>query len=723
MRILEEALTFDDVLLVPAHSNVLPAEVDLSTNLTKKIVLNIPMLSAAMDTVTEAKLAIALAQEGGLGIVHKNMTIDAQAKIISTVKRFESGIIKEPITITKDVSVGDVMALTAKHRISGVPVVENGDDLIGIVTSRDLRFETNLEQPVSEIMTPKDELITVSEGASKGEIKKLLHTNRIEKVLVVNDSFKLRGLITVKDIQKSTDFPNACKDRSALVEAGADAVKVGIGPGSICTTRMVAGVGVPQISAIMNVAEALKGMEIPLIADGGIRFSGDIAKSLAAGANCVMLGAAMADGSSDRYFQESENAADKLVPEGIEGQVPYKGPLSPIIHQLTGGIRSSMGYVGCKDLKEMRNKPEFVRITGADRILILDFGAQYTQLIARRIREVGVYCEIYPWDVSDQDVIDFGAKGIILSGGPESTIAEDAPFAPPAVYELGVPVLDVWMSHGDHVVEIPESFKLMASTSNAPIAGIANEEKQFYGIQFHPELWTPKNIIEDSIEHVREQVGDEEVVLGLSGGVDSSVVAAMLHKAIGKQLTCVFVDTGLLRLNEGDQVMEMFAEHMGVKVIRVDAEQRYLEALEGTIYPDVIESAGSKTGKAHLIKSHHNVGGLPEDMKLGLVEPLRELFKDEVRTIGIELGLPEEMVHRHPFPGPGLVGVTGDGRRYDFVIALRAVETIDFMTARWAHLPYDFLGHVSNRIINEISNVSRVTYDISGKPPATIEWE
>jgi len=465
MRILEEALTFDDVLLVPAHSNVLPAEVDLSTHLTKKIVLNIPMLSAAMDTVTEAKLAIALAQEGGLGIVHKNMTIDAQAKIISTVKRFESGIIKEPITVTADVSVGDVMALTAKHRISGVPVVADGDDLVGIVTSRDLRFETNLEQPVSAIMTPKEKLITVSEGASKGEIKKLLHTNRIEKVLVVNDNFKLRGLITVKDIQKSKDFPNACKDSSgslrvgaavgtghgtearvtalvkagvdvlivdtahghsqgvldrvkwvkesfpdvqviggniatgaaalALVEAGADAVKVGIGPGSICTTRMIAGVGVPQITAIMNVAKALKGMEIPLIADGGIRFSGDIAKSLAAGAHCVMLGgmfagtdeapgeiiiyqgrsyksyrgmgslAAMADGSSDRYFQESENAADKLVPEGIEGQVPYKGPLSPIIHQLTGGIRSSMGYVGCKDLKEMRNKPEFVRITGA----------------------------------------------------------------------------------------------------------------------------------------------------------------------------------------------------------------------------------------------------------------------------------------------------------------------------------------------------------------------
>jgi len=465
MKILEEALTFDDVLLVPAHSTVLPNEVDLKTSLTKKITINIPLLSAAMDTVTEAKLAIAIAQEGGLGIVHKNMTIEEQAKIISSVKRFENGIIKEPITTSANTSIAEVMDLTAKHRISGVPVVENGDDLVGIVTSRDLRFVKEHDQPVSSIMTPKEKLITVSEGASKGEIKKLLHENRIEKVLVINDQFKLRGLITVKDIQQSTDFPNACKDRHgslrvgaavgtghnteqrvealvnagvdviivdtahghsqgvlnrvkwvketypdvqviggniatasaalALVEAGADAVKVGIGPGSICTTRMVAGVGVPQITAIINVAKALKDKGIPLIADGGIRYSGDIAKALAAGANCVMLGSmfagtdeapgdtiiyqgrtykayrgmgslgAMADGSSDRYFQESENAADKLVPEGIEGQVPYKGKLSPIIHQLNGGIRSSMGYVGCKNIEEMRSKPEFVRITGA----------------------------------------------------------------------------------------------------------------------------------------------------------------------------------------------------------------------------------------------------------------------------------------------------------------------------------------------------------------------
>ena len=517
------------------------------------------------------------------------------------------------------------------------------------------------------------------------------------------------------------------------------------------------------------------------------------------------------------------------------------------------------------------------------KILILDFGSQYTQLIARRIREIGVYCEIYSCECTEAEIIDFAPNGIILSGGPDTVTEGDTPRAPQSVFELGVPVLgicygmqtmteqmggkvessnhrefgyaqvrarghsklltgiedhltpegygllDVWMSHGDRVVELPEGFILIASSDGAPIAGIANEDKYFYALQFHPEvthtkqggrilsrfvldicgceaLWTANNIIEDSIQAVREKVGADHVILGLSGGVDSSVVAALLHKAIKDQLTCVFVDTGLLRLNEGDQVMATFAEHMGVKVIRVDAEQRYLDALagitdpehkrkiignlfveifdeeaakitdakwlaQGTIYPDVIESAGSKSGKAHLIKSHHNVGGLPENMLLKLVEPLRELFKDEVRRLGLELGLPSEMVFRHPFPGPGLgvrilgevkkqyadllrqadaifieelyrndlydkvsqafavflpvksVGVMGDGRRYDYVIAIRAVETIDFMTARWAHLPYEFLDLISRRIINEVPGISRVAYDISGKPPATIEWE
>jgi GMP synthase (glutamine-hydrolysing) len=520
-----------------------------------------------------------------------------------------------------------------------------------------------------------------------------------------------------------------------------------------------------------------------------------------------------------------------------------------------------------------------------DRILILDFGSQYTQLIARRVRELGVYCEIYPWDVEVDRIVSFMPKGIILSGGPESTIADDdiVPEMPLEILDLNVPILgicygmqtlakqlggkventghsefgyaqvrarghtellrdiqdhvtaeghgmlDVWMSHGDRVAEMPQGFKLMASTDSAPIAGMADEERKIYGLQFHPEVthtrkgaeilgrfihdicgcasdWTAENIIENSINNVREQVGEGHVILGLSGGVDSSVVAAMLHKAIGDQLTCIFVDNGLLRYQEGDQVMATFAEHMGVKVIRVDAEDRFLGKLkgvtdpeqkrkiignmfieifeeeaakvkdanwlaQGTIYPDVIESAGASTGKAHLIKSHHNVGGLPDDMKLELVEPLRELFKDEVRKIGVELGLPHDMVYRHPFPGPGLgvrilggvkkeyadllrladhifmeelwkhelyektsqaftvflpvksVGVTGDGRRYDYVVALRAVETIDFMTARWAHLPYEFLDHVSRRIMNEIDGIARVVYDISGKPPATIEWE
>ena len=517
----------------------------------------------------------------------------------------------------------------------------------------------------------------------------------------------------------------------------------------------------------------------------------------------------------------------------------------------------------------------------AHRLLILDFGGQYTQLIARRVRECGVYSEIHPWDMDEAALRDFGAAGIILSGGPESVNVDDPPRVAQAVFELGVPVLGicygmqamaaqlgggveasshrefgyaeitplesgllggfsdaadgeppmlkVWMSHGDRVESLPPGFTVAGRSENSPLAAMEDGSRHYYGVQFHPEVthtaqgqnilerfvreicacpnaWTPGNIVADAIAAVREKVGDNKVLLGLSGGVDSSVVAALLHEAIGDQLTCVFVDHGLLRYREGDQVMETFAEHLGVNVVRVNAADRFFTALEGvadpeekrkligglfidvfeeeatkltdihwlaqgTIYPDVIESAGAATGKAHLIKSHHNVGGLPEDMRMQLVEPLRELFKDEVRRIGIELGLPREMVYRHPFPGPGLgvrvlgevkrdyvellqladdifiqelrknglydkcsqafavflpvrsVGVMGDGRRYEYVIALRAVETIDFMTARWSHLPYEFLEHVSTRIINEVDGISRVTYDISGKPPATIEWE
>ena len=522
----------------------------------------------------------------------------------------------------------------------------------------------------------------------------------------------------------------------------------------------------------------------------------------------------------------------------------------------------------------------------SDKILILDFGAQYTQLIARRLREIGVYCEIWAWDHDPAEIAAWGAKGIILSGGPESTVEAGSPRAPQQVFDAGVPLLgicygmqtmamqlggkvesgherefgyaevevsapcglldglkdhagspprlDVWMSHGDRVTAVPPNFRITARTESVAIVAMADEQRRWYGVQFHPEvthtksgtdmlrrfavdlcgcqtLWTAANIIEDQIARVRAQVGEGDVLLGLSGGVDSSVVAALLHRALGDRLTCVFVDTGLLRWQEGDQVMQMFAANaeaggMGVKVIRVNAAERYDAALagvedpeakrkiigrlfveifdeeaaklsniqwlaQGTIYPDVIESAGSKTGKAHVIKSHHNVGGLPEKMKLGLVEPLRELFKDEVRRLGVALGLPRHMVYRHPFPGPGLgvrilgevrpeyaellakadhifieelrradlydrvsqafavflpvksVGVVGDARAYEWVIALRAVETIDFMTAHWAHLPYDFLDRVARRIVNELRGVSRVVYDISGKPPATIEWE
>jgi IMP dehydrogenase len=465
MRVTEQALTFDDVLLVPAFSDVLPREVDISARLTGELSLNIPLLSAAMDTVTESRLAIALAQEGGIGIIHKNMSPEAQAKQVRLVKKHESGVVKDPLTVPPDTTIQKVLELTQHYKISGLPVVD-GEDLIGIVTSRDMRFETRLDDPVSNIMTRKDKLVTVREGATKEEIKELLHKHRIEKVLVVNKDFQLRGLVTVKDIQKAQDFPNACKDSDeqllvgaavgvgeasqdrakaliearvdviivdtahghsagvidmvkwvkttfpdsqviggnvataagakALVDAGADGVKVGIGPGSICTTRIVSGVGVPQISAIANVAEALKGTGVPFIADGGIRFSGDVAKAIVAGAYSVMIGGLFAGteeapgevelykgrsyktyrgmgsmgamsqqhGSSDRYFQENDEI-EKLVPEGIEGRVPYKGPFDAIIHQLLGGMRAAMGYTGCKNLEEMRTRPEFLRLTNA----------------------------------------------------------------------------------------------------------------------------------------------------------------------------------------------------------------------------------------------------------------------------------------------------------------------------------------------------------------------
>ncbi len=464
IRIAQEALTFDDVLLLPDHSTVMPKEVSLKTRLTRDITLNIPILAAAMDTVTEARLAIALAQEGGVGIVHKNMSVEQQANEVRAVKKFESGVITAPITVNPTATIRDVINLTRAHNISGVPVVE-GEALVGIVTHRDLRFETHFDEPVSRVMTPKERLVTVREGASRDEVLFLLHKHRIEKVMVVNDDFHLRGMITVKDIQKSTDKPNACKDEygrlrvgaavgtaddgraealitagvdlvivdtahghsqkvldqiawikkhhpdtqviggnvatgeaaRALVAAGVDGVKVGIGPGSICTTRIISGVGVPQITAVSNVAAALDGTDVPLIADGGIRYSGDIAKAIAAGAHSVMIGSMFAGteespgevelyqgrsykayrgmgslgamaathGSSDRYFQEDSSLVEKLVPEGIEGRVPYKGSMVAIVHQLMGGLRASMGYTGSNDIATMRTRPRFVRVTGA----------------------------------------------------------------------------------------------------------------------------------------------------------------------------------------------------------------------------------------------------------------------------------------------------------------------------------------------------------------------
>jgi len=464
MRLVQKALTFDDVLLLPAHSVVLPRDVKLATKLTRNISLNIPLVSAAMDTVTESRLAIALAQEGGIGIIHKNMPTESQAAHVAKVKRFESGVVKDPITIPPSMTVREVLNLTRQHKISGLPVVE-GSSVVGIVTNRDLRFETNLDQPIRNIMTPKERLVTVQEGTSREEAMALLHQHRLERVLVVNADFELCGLITVKDIIKTSEHPNACKDdlgrlrvgaaigvgegsderaealaeagvdvlivdtahghsqgvlervqwvkkrfphiqviggniataaaAKALVDYGADGVKVGIGPGSICTTRIVAGVGVPQVTAIQNVAAALSGSGVPMIADGGIRYSGDIAKAIAAGANSVMLGglfagtdespgdielfqgrsyktyrgmgslSAMQQGSSDRYFQQAERDAEKLVPEGVEGRVPFKGSVIAVIHQLIGGVRSGMGYLGCGTIDEMHSKAEFVEITSA----------------------------------------------------------------------------------------------------------------------------------------------------------------------------------------------------------------------------------------------------------------------------------------------------------------------------------------------------------------------
>jgi IMP dehydrogenase len=464
LRILQEALTFDDVLLVPGHSTILPRETNLKTKLTKNLSLNIPLLSSAMDTVTNSTLAIAIASEGGVGVIHKNSSIEEQTDEVKLVKKYESGVIQDPITVSPNMSIGDVLEITRVNNISGVPVVE-GENLQGIVTSRDLRFETRLNEPVTKIMTPKEKLVTVQEGATREQAKELLHEHRIEKILVVNSKFQLRGMITVKDIQKSTDFPNACKDTQgrliaaaavgvtgdteerisslvnanidivvvdtahghakgvldrvawikknypelqviagniataeaakALAASGVDGVKVGIGPGSICTTRIVAGVGVPQITAISDVSAALKKTNIPVVADGGIRFSGDVAKALAAGADSVMIGglfagtleapgevelfqgrsyksyrgmgslSAMAKGSSERYFQDSYDDLEKFVPEGIEGRVPYKGPLATIVHQLLGGLRSSMGYLGCREITEMHKKASFVKVTAA----------------------------------------------------------------------------------------------------------------------------------------------------------------------------------------------------------------------------------------------------------------------------------------------------------------------------------------------------------------------
>ncbi len=1024
---IREGLTFDDVLLQPGASSVLPKDVDLHTQLTREISLNAPLLSAAMDTVTEHGTAICMAQSGGIGIVHRNMPPENQAAEVDKVKRSESGMIVDPITMRPEQQIHEALAVMARYRISGVPVTRDGK-AVGILTNRDLRFVRDTLQPISSVMT-KERLVTVPPGTTMERAKELLHEHRIEKLLVVDDQGRLRGLITIKDIEKTERHPHAAKDRlgrlrcgaavgvapdtlarvqalvnagvdavvvdtahghssgvldmvdrvrrsfpdlpliggnvatgegaEALIKAGVSAVKVGVGPGSICTTRVVTGVGVPQLTAIADAVAVASRHGIPVIADGGVKYSGDVVKALASGASAVMIGSlfagtdespgevvlyqgrsykiyrgmgsigAMSAGSRDRYAQQDVEEPSKLVPEGIEGRVPYRGSLSssrpsaPRRAALGDGLRRRRHPRGAArqgalraDLvrgppREPRTRrdhhqgspelldrvdsahprpgsPALLRVgarargcrmsadSHADRILILDFGSQYTQLIARRIRESGVYCEIQPFRMTAAAVAEWKPAGVILSGGPSSVLDPGAPLLDPRIVELGIPVLGVcyglqllaqmlggvvekaeareygralvkleredpllaglpggaertvWMSHGDRVLRLPPGFVALATSDSSPFAAVRHAERPIWGLQFHPEVahteggreilerfvhgicrcsrsWSMATFIEEAVARVRSQVGAGRVVCGISGGVDSSVAAALVHRAVGDQLTCLFVDHGLLREGEREEVEHMLGENLGIRLVTVDARQRFLEALrgvtdpeqkrriighrfieafeaeadriggadflvQGTLYPDVIESV-SVRGPSATIKTHHNVGGLPEAMQLRLVEPLRELFKDEVREVGRRLGLPERMVGRHPFPGPGLairilgevtgerlaklrradailieeirrqglydqiwqafavylpissVGVMGDERTYEHAIALRCVTSTDAMTADWARLPGDLLATVSSRITNEVKGVNRVVYDVSSKPPATIEWE
>ncbi len=965
-----------------------------------------------MDTVTEARLAIALAREGGLGIVHRNLSIADQVAEVDKVKRSESGMIVEPVTLRASDLVADALELMERYRISGVPIVDDEDVLVGILTNRDLRFETDTSQPVSALMTSRN-LVTAPVGTTLEEAEAILHRNKIEKLPVVDHDGRLTGLITVKDISKRIKYPDATKDSQgrlrvgaavgvgpdaldraaalvdaevdvlvvdtahghshgvldvvrqlkaahdveliagnistgdgalALADAGADAVKVGQGPGSICTTRVVAGVGVPQVTAVYDAVQALAGHGIPVIADGGVRNSGDIAKAIASGADVVMLGSMFAGTdeapgevivaqgerykeyrgmgslgamkarsfSKDRYFQGDVEDVEKLIPEGIEGRVPYKGPLAPIVHQVVGGLRQSMGYCGAATIEDMKTRTRFTRITPAGLleshparrddhegrselptlmakvvplptpeptteerpVLVVDLGGQYSQLIARRVREARVYSELVGHRLSAAEVAKRNPAALILSGGPASVYADGAPDLDTEIFDLGIPTLGicygmqlmardlggavertgasefgkaeleaddselfhdlppeqtVWMSHRDSVTAPPAGAEVTASSPSTPIAAFEDRARRLYGVQFHPEVvhtpygqdilknflyevagtpptWTPAAVIEEQVARIRAAVGSERVLCALSGGVDSAVAALLVHKAVGDQLTCVFVDHGLLRENEAEQVVETFGGHFHVPLVHVQAQKRFLTRLagvsdpeekrkivgeefirvfeeearglgdvrflvQGTLYSDVIESGGGEDGVAALIKSHHNVGGLPADMKMELVEPLRLLFKDEVRRVGEELGLPERMVWRQPFPGPGLairiigdvteerlavlrradsilleeirraglyrelwqsfavlpairsVGVQGDERTYAYPIVVRAVTSEDAMTADWARIPYDVLEAISSRVINEIPGVNRVVYDISSKPPATIEWE